>query len=388
MRILGKGKTAQGIKEVYPDALMYDDNDKDIYDINSDELTVVSPGIPPHNYLVKNTKNKISDYDLFLDENKFTVWISGTNGKTTTTQMIYHLLQSEGFVCGGNIGTALADISSRDKLILETSSFTIHYTNKAKPNIYILLPISDDHISWHGSFKEYEKSKLKPLFIMDQNDIAVIPLKYKNIKSKAKVYYYDNSMDLAAQFDIKIEKIKFKEPFLLDSVLSLCTQKLLGGKADYEKINDFKVDGHKVEEFYDRYGRLWVDDSKATNVDATVWALKGYANKKINLILGGDDKGADLNPLFKELKNYDLKIFSIGTNSEKLKKLANEYGICCDCFEKLQDAVDKINEDLKAQIPLNNSVSILSPAAASLDQFTSYKHRGEEFKKFVNLLKI
>ena len=78
MRILGKGKTAQAIKDVYPDALLFDDKDRDDYDINSDELTVVSPGIPPYNYLVKNTKNKISDCDLFLKDDLFDIWISGT----------------------------------------------------------------------------------------------------------------------------------------------------------------------------------------------------------------------------------------------------------------------------------------------------------------------
>ena len=81
MRVLGKGKTALAIQEVYKDAKLYDDSDKESYDISSLEQTVVSPGIPPHNYLVQNTKNKISDYDLFLDESQYTIWISGTNGK-------------------------------------------------------------------------------------------------------------------------------------------------------------------------------------------------------------------------------------------------------------------------------------------------------------------
>jgi len=155
LRVLGKGKTSLAIKELYKDAKLYDDNDKNIYDKNSDELTVISPGIPPYNYLVKNTKNKISDCDLFLKDDMFTIWISGTNGKTTTTQMMQHLLESRGSICGGNIGTPLANMDKNANIwILETSSFTIHYTMKAKPNIYILLPISEDHLSWHGSFKE------------------------------------------------------------------------------------------------------------------------------------------------------------------------------------------------------------------------------------------
>ena len=388
MRILGKGKTAQAIKEVYPDAILYDDADKDIYDINSDDVTVVSPGIPPYNYLVENTKNKISDYDLFLNKEKFSIWISGTNGKTTTTQMIDHLLKDEGYECGGNIGTPLALLKDSPKLILETSSFTLHYTNNVTPDIYLLLPISDDHVSWHGTFKEYEESKLKPLSMMSDKQTAIVPYIYKDIKTNAKTFYYKDSEDLAEQFNIDISKIKFKEPFLLDSLLALCAQKLISENINYEKINSFTVDKHKVEEFFDAYGRLWVDDSKATNLDATVWALKSYKDKKVNLILGGDDKGADLNPLFKELKNYDIKVFSIGSNTKKLKKLAEKYEIDCESFEKLEEAVSAINEKLKAKNALNTSVSVLSPAAASLDQFDSYKQRGEEFKKFVKLLKI
>ena len=86
MRILGKGKTALAVKEVYPDAILYDDKDINSYETNSDEITVVSPGIPPHNQLVKNSKNIMSDYDLFYEDMPFSIWISGTNGKTTTTQ--------------------------------------------------------------------------------------------------------------------------------------------------------------------------------------------------------------------------------------------------------------------------------------------------------------
>jgi UDP-N-acetylmuramoylalanine--D-glutamate ligase len=380
MRILGKGKTALAIKEVFQEAELFDDSDKDIYDIYSDELTVVSPGIPPYNYLVQNTKNKESDYDLFVTKEKFSIWISGTNGKTTTTKMMDTLLKEEGFVCGGNIGTPLAQIKDNEKLILETSSFTLHYTNIAIPNIYVLLPISDDHLSWHGTFKKYEESKLKPLSMMGKDDIAIVPAKYKNYKTDAKLYTYNDSKDLAGQFDLEIEKIKFNEPFLIDSLLALCVQKLVMKKIDYKKINSFIVDKHKVEEFYDSNNRLWVDDSKATNVDAVIWALKGYKDRKISLILGGDDKGADLVPLFEELQKYDVEVFAIGTNSEKLFNLSKQFHVkCIKCFE-LKDAVKIISNHLTSN---TKDVALLSPAAASLDQFNSYKDRGEIFKKLV-----
>lgn len=384
MRILGKGITAQAIQKLYPKAELFDDGDKELYDIGSNEQTIISPGIPPYNYLVKNTKNKISDYDLFVTKDKYSIWISGTNGKTTTTQMINTLLKDSLFECGGNIGTPLAQIQNSDKLILETSSFTLHYTNIAKPNIYVLLPISEDHLSWHGTFKEYENAKLKPLAMMDKNDIAIVPIKYKNYKTDAKLYTYTNSQDLAKEFEIDMDKIKFKEPFLIDSLLALAVQKLVTNKIDYQKINNYIVDKHKVEEFKDNKNRLWIDDSKATNVDATIWALKGYKDKKIFLILGGDDKDADLNLLFDNLKQYDLEIFTIGANTQKLYDLSNKYNLKSKKCYELKIAIQEISNIFK---DINLELAILSPAAASFDQFNSYKDRGEQFKKIVNSIR-
>ena len=383
MRILGKGVTAQAIKEVYPDATLYDDSDLEDYDKNSDELTVVSPGIPPNNKLVINTKNLISEYDLFAETMPYSIWISGTNGKTTTTQMIQHLLKDKGSISGGNIGTPLAKLNSVANIwVLETSSFTLHYTSIAKPNIYILLPISEDHISWHGSFKEYEQSKLKPLDDLKEGEVAIIPSKYKDYPTAGYKICYDSSNDLATYFDIDIEKVNFNEPFLLDALLALAITKILFDEVDYTLINSFKQDAHKLEEFKDNKNRVWVDDSKATNIDATIQALKSYKNKKIYLILGGDDKGAVLSPLFKELVKYDVECFCIGSNSQRLFELSNTYNIKANISKDIEFAV----KDIDTLYNTDNSVAILSPAAASLDQFASYKERGEKFKEIIDHL--
>jgi len=382
MRILGKGKTALSIKEVYKEASLYDDANKEEYNNSSDELTVVSPGIPPHNILVQNTKNLISEYDLFYEKMPFTVWISGTNGKTTTTQMLQHLLKDKGSVCGGNIGTPVATLNSEAKIwILETSSFTLHYTNQAKPNIYILLPISDDHLSWHGSFIDYEQSKLKPLSLMSKNDIAIIPSKYKDYKTNANAYYYNSSQDISELFNIDRSKINFKEPFLMDSLLSLSVTKLLDNTLDYKLMNSFVQDPHKLEEFNDAQNRLWVDDSKATNVDATIQALKTYKENFIYLILGGDDKGANLIPLFETLVHYDVQLYLIGKNSADLNELSKKFNINAKKVDFLKKAVEEIDKDYNTS---KASVCMLSPAAASLDQFSSYKERGEKFKEFIH----
>jgi len=318
MRILGRGKTAQAIKVKYPNALMYDDSNLKEFDKFSEDITVVSPGIPPYNSLVKSTKKLISEYDLFADDMPYSVWISGTNGKTTTTSMMQHLLQDKGGVAGGNIGAPLATLSKDASIwLLETSSFTLHYTSKAKPNIYVLLPISEDHITWHGSFEEYEKSKLKALDNLREGEIAIIPMKYKNYPTNGYKICYEDSSDLEKAFDIDKSKINFKEPFLIDALLALAITRILYDEVDYQKINSFVQDPHKLEEILDCHDRVWVNDSKATNIDATIQALKTYKSQKIYLILGGDDKGANLEPLFKELKNYNVEIFSIGSNTKK-----------------------------------------------------------------------
>ena len=379
IRILGKGITALALKDKFPNATLYDDNDFNQYDLNSNEYTVVSPGIPPYNNMVLNSKNLISDYDLFTSSMPFSIWISGTNGKTTTTQMCQHLLEEYGSIYGGNIGVPLSHLDEKAPIwILETSSFTLHYTNKAKPNIYILLPISEDHITWHGSFEEYKNAKLKPLSLMNENDIAIIPAEFKDFKTDAYVIKYRNSDDLCEHFNINKSEIKFKEPFLLDAILAMATKKIIFDEINYELINKFVIDKHKVEEFRDNKNRLWIDDSKATNVDATINAIVPYNDKNIHIILGGDDKGANLIPLFENIKDLDIYVYAIGSNTEKIVKYCKEYNISVESCIYLNMAVSKIDLVLE-----ENSVAMLSPAAASLDQFKSYAHRGDEFKNLV-----
>jgi len=384
IRVLGKGKTAQAIKNSFMDVVLYDDTDFINYDLKSNDITVVSPGIPPTNEMVVKSKNIQSDYDLLSEEMPFSIWISGTNGKTTTTQMIQHLLSSKGSLCGGNIGTPVTLLDRNAPIwILETSSFTFHYTNKAKPNLYILLPISEDHISWHGSYKEYRKAKLKPLDMMCEGEIAIIPEEFKDYSTSAYKITYKTSDDLCRIFDIKKDEIKFNEPFLLDSLLALATSRIIFDEVNYKKINSFTIDEHKVEEFKDQKNRLWVNDSKATNVDATINALTPYLDKKIYLIVGGDDKGTNIEPLFEFIKSLNIEIFAIGSNHNRVISYCEQYKIEYTDSVILKKAINQIH--LKHA---QNSVAVLSPAASSLDQYESYAIRGKEFKEFVSRLSL
>lgn len=354
------------------------------YDAKKYDLNIPSPGFPPNHKLISEAKNIVSEYDIF-ENMPICVWISGTNGKTTTTQMLGFLLEKRGSITGGNIGTPLANLDKNAPLwILETSSFTLHYTKKAKPNVYLLLPIKDDHISWHGSFKAYEEAKLKPLFMMEEGSVAIVPKKYLYLqeKSMAMMIGYEDSNDLAKKMNIDIDKISIKEPFLLDAVLALSAEMILFDEANIKKINSFKIDKHKLEELHDKKGRLWVNDTKGTNVDATIEAIKRYKDKKIYIILGGDDKGVDLTILFEAMKNVDIEIFAIGANMLKLETLAKKSNINVFTCKTLDIAVSMIDKKLDS-----SSVGLLSPAAASLDQFSSYIERGELFVSLVKALK-
>ena len=481
--LFGYGKTTQAIArvlgakfggfDIYDDSFMQRKSDEfgntllNPCEFKADEsaFEIPSPGFPPTHELVKNAKNLISEYDFFYDGMPKSVWISGTNGKTTTTQMTQHLLKEHGSQMGANVGVPLAELDTNARIwVLETSSFTLHYTHIAKPEIYALLPITADHISWHGSFENYEHDKLSVLERLTENDIAILPkiqAQHKLAKGcKGQIIAYEDEFDLADKMRINTDKISFKTPFLMDAVLALSIAKILLDEIDYELLNAFKIEEHKLEELLDAQGRLWVNDTKATNIDAALAALKRYQSKKIHLIIGGDDKGVSLRPLFETVKALKIELYAIGTSAGKILALADEFGIKAHKCELLQNAVALIDKNFsapnlsenssvnlsknskknsanlshaKANSALNSTnlssnltisksgakclnltnlkddlknanskekanhlnlansnhdeVALLSPACASLDQFSSYAKRGEVFKKCVFQLK-
>ena len=139
------------------------------FDPEKSELEVTTPSLKPDHPLIKSAKHLLSEYDYFKEEMPFSIWISGTNGKTTTTQMLTHLLEKRGAISGGNIGTPLAELDTNAPIwVLESSSFALHHTKTASPNIYLLLPITPDHLDWHETYEQYEADKLRPLLTMKE----------------------------------------------------------------------------------------------------------------------------------------------------------------------------------------------------------------------------
>jgi UDP-N-acetylmuramoylalanine--D-glutamate ligase len=409
--LFGYGKTTRAIAQKLGPCTFYDDHvtvpHKDesgnllappsLFDPDKSDLEIPSPGFPPSHPLVRKARNLVSEYDLFLvgignresgidhhsafniQHSPFTIWISGTNGKTTTTQMITHLLEARGAVSGGNIGTPLAELDPAAPIwVLETSSFTLHYTRYAKPDLYVLLPVTSDHLDWHGGEAAYLAAKLKPLRAMREGEAILLPEACADTPTHGFKIPYADTRSIAGYFGIDTARIRFQGAFLLDAVLALGVSKILFDEIDYDRINAFTLDPHRQEPLRDAGGRLWINDTKATNLDATLKALEPHRERPVHLILGGDDKGVDLTPLFEGLEGYDLHIYAIGANAEKLAGLAARHGIPCTLCRTLECAVaaiDKAHDE--------KSVALLSPAAASLDQFKNYAERGDRFKELV-----
>ncbi len=397
--LLGYGKTTKAIAQKFKDNtfVFFDDKVTDSYIDSSGfrvqasssylssefDLSIPSPGVPPHNKLITSSSNLVSEYDFILNEQR-TVWITGTNGKTTTTQMLQLLLIDQGAVSGGNIGTPLADLDSKAPLwILETSSFTMHYTTQSAPDILVILPITPDHIDWHGDEDSYVKDKLSAIDRMQEGELAIVPKKYANFigSSRAFIVTYENSEDIANYFEIDISKVEFEGVFLLDALLALAVAKVLYGVCDYDRLNRFILESHRQEMLTDHLGRVWINDSKATNIDAAAAAIERFKDRRLHVIIGGDTKGIDLSDLFRLISSVDALVYLIGEDRQILVELSKHFQIRYQISHTIQNAVKSIDLVLD-----KHSVALLSPASASFDQYRSYVERGDDFKQSVEAL--
>lgn len=394
MTLFGYAKTTRAIAQKFGPCTFYDDRfskpsedasgnlllPPDAFDPDASDMEIPSPGFPPNHPLIQKARNLISEYDLFADSMPYSIWISGTNGKTTLTQMITHLLSERGAVSGGNIGKPLALMPQSPIWVLETSSFTLHYTRKASPDLYVLLPITPDHLYWHGSFEAYRDAKLKPLRSMREGQAILLPQMYTDEPTQGWKIGYNDASSFAEAFEIEPDRIDIEGIFRFDAILALAVTKILFDEIDYAAINRFTLDAHRQEMIVDHQERRWINDSKATNLDATIQAIRPV-EAPMHLILGGDDKGVDLAPLFELLKHKNVTVYAIGSNMKKLARLAHANGVRCIQAESLPYCIEAIDK-----VHTRESLAILSPAAASLDQFASYIERGETFRRLIKHL--
>lgn len=390
--VLGSGKSGTTVFELLKKkkfkVVMKNTDD----DISGYDFYVKSPGISFKNSAIKKIKKPIfSELEVALNfaaKDIKTIAITGTNGKTTTTELTAQIFKQyikdkKVWTCG-NIGLPVASfatkIKSGDVLVLELSSYQLEDSTYFKPNISSILNITKDHIPHHGSFAKYIKAKCKIFAKQTKKDFLVINQKDKIVvkiakKSKAKILHF------AMPKKITPPAIKGQHN-LENAMASYQIAKAFGidDKSIQKAFNQFKGVEHRIEEFFTTKGIQFINDSKATNVDSTITALKtfGKKNKKnIFLILGGQDKGDSYKPLKKYIKNHIKKVLVIGTAEKMIKKDLQNTKKLVIC-KTMKIAVKHTKKNAK-----KGDILLLSPACASFDSYKNFEMRGKDFKKLV-----
>lgn len=383
------------------------------------ELLIKSPGIPFESALVKQA---LEAGIPVMDELEFAsrhskgkiIAITGTNGKTTTTLLTYHLLKKAGIDVGlaGNVGQSWAAQlvkGDRDWWVLEVSSFQIDGFMTLKPTIAIVMNITPDHLDRYGyNLDHYIQSKMNLLRTMEADGHLIYYLEDQNIqkgldKAAAKALAHPVSLrewrENGGYFDQKHIKVDYskgqfvlaKEDIVLTgthnmlNVMSAVHAAFIVG-ADQEAVKagllDFKNAAHRMEKAGEVNGVQYINDSKGTNVDATAYALEAY-QAPLLWIAGGVDKGNDYSQLYPLVEQHVKLLICLGKENEKLK--AAFQGIIPEIIEtqSMKEAVRLAQA--KGQ---EGDVVLLSPACASFDLFKNYEDRGEQFKEAVKELII
>ena len=362
---------------------------------------VISPGIDINkckirNYLKKNLNKIITDLDLFFELNKgaLIISITGTNGKSTTCKIIEKILKTAKFKVKtvGNIGSPILLLSKPKKnniLILEISSYQLEYSKLIRSKHAAILNVSPDHLDRHKNIKNYIKIKSR-IFLSQQNlDYSYINLSNKYSKSIKKI--------------IKNQKLKSKLIFIkntsCNSLLKKINNKYFESKGNIEnlsfaykiaknlKINDktiinavnkFKGLPHRQETIFSNKKLLCINDSKATSFDASLQSLSNY--NKIYWIVGGLPKYQDYFDL-RKVKKKIVKAYIVGKNTTFFKKQIKNH-IAYTISNNIKNAINAIYKDIKLSRNEKNTI-LLSPAAASFDQFNNFEKRGVYFKSLV-----
>ena len=358
--------------------------------LNRVDYIVVSPGINIKatrfkTILYKNRKKIITDLDLFYMQNLSvkSIVVTGTNGKSTTCQLMQHVLRSNKIDAqlGGNIGKPVLDLKIKKKsiVIIEASSFQLFYTKFIKPTFAVILNISKDHLDWHGTIQNYKNSKFNIFSKQDNQDYALLNnqeliklfrkkkflSKLKKIQGNTLEKYIKNKYLLSKP---NLENVSFV--YELSNIFKIKKKIIL------KAFNTFKGLPHRNEIFYHKRGATFVNDSKATSFEAAQHALKN--NKNIFWIVGGLPKLGDKFNLKSVRKNI-IKSYIIGKHINYFKKQIEKsikYKISCNLKEALED----IFQDLQLYKKIKATV-LLSPASASYDQFNNFVERGNQFKK-------
>ena len=369
--------------------------------INGASFAITSPGIPPKSEIIQKLREKnikiISEIEFaYLNTKTPFIAITGTNGKTTTTSLVSHIL-SKRFsapVCG-NIGVPPCTLAEEkhDFLVCEVSSYQAEMTEKFKAKIACWTNFTPDHIDWHGGLENYFKAKAKLFLPPQEPEFAVLNSSDERLKEFAKecknVIFFDDENDCGIKDEAifyRGEKIISLEDCPLvghhnyqNIMCGIIIAKLLGMKNEdiKERIMSFKAPEHRLEKVRVMNGITFYNDSKATNPEASIVAINSFNNQDVALILGGRDKNTDLTEMCRSINQHIKTVLLIGEAAERFEKNLLKNGFSNIIKEHtLEEAVDKA-------ISLKPDVILLSPACASFDMFNSYEHRGDVFKKYV-----
>lgn len=380
------------------------------------DLIVVSPGVPvdapPLVQARSLGESVIGEVELaaqFLPGP--VVAITGSNGKTTTTTLTGEIMTAAGFstLVGGNIGTPAISLAERANpktvIVLEVSSFQLETIATFRPKVAVVLNVTPDHLDRHRTFEIYAGAKARIFENQQPNDFAVLNADdptcvAMGTRTRAQVFWFSRQKevqqgawvdeskilfrDKTGQREIlQVSEIPLKGAHNLENVLAaVCASILMGCAPEKirQAVRDFKAVEHRLEFVATIRGVDYYNDSKATNVDATIKALESFP-ANIHLILGGKDKGSDYTVLNDLLRQRVKRVYTIGAAAAKIESQivsSRSGGPEVVHAETLDNAIRKASA-----VAQPGDVVLLAPACASFDQFKSYEHRGKVFKEIV-----
>ncbi|HTC42836.1 MAG TPA: UDP-N-acetylmuramoyl-L-alanine--D-glutamate ligase [Candidatus Acidoferrales bacterium] len=378
------------------------------------DLIVPSPGVPADDPLLMKARSKgitiWSEIELayrFLEGEM--IGITGSNGKTTTTTLLHHILKTAGekAILAGNVGTPLIacvdQMSAETVSVVELSSFQLELTDRFRPDIAVFLNLTPDHLDRHKTLEVYAAAKARIFRKQTELDAAVLNADdaptVELAPRKPQLFWFSRKQPVKQgacamgedvvilhhgkeEFVMKIAEIPLPGAHNLENVLAAATAARLAGvdaPTIAEAVTSFAGVEHRLEFVAEISGVRYCNDSKATNVDATLKALDAFPGR-ILIILGGKDKGSDYTVLQKPLRDKALLALLIGAAADKIdKQIAGSVAI--ERAGTLDNAVT-----IASHAAQPGDIVLLAPACASFDQFQNYEHRGRVFKELVRAL--
>jgi UDP-N-acetylmuramoylalanine--D-glutamate ligase len=364
------------------------------------DLLVKSPGVPEEAAIVRAARSAgipvWAEVELayrLLEERNPIVGITGTNGKTTSTLLTAAMLERGGVpsASAGNVGTALSSLAGRIEpgrtIVCELSSFQLEGVERFRSDVAVLLNVTPDHLDRHGSIEPYAAAKLRVFERQRPSDTAVLCVDDAYVAALDALPGEGREVRVSGtelgSFEEAFEHSLLRGPHnRSNAACAVAVVRALGAdEAGAEQaLRDFVAPPHRLELVRELHGVRYVNDSKATNVEATLQALESF-DAPLHVILGGSLKGADFAPLARPLARTASGVYLIGEAAAQLRRAFRGSGIELVDSGTLERAVK-----IAATVASEGDVVLLSPACASYDQFRDYEARGERFRTLVEAL--